>query len=280
MRGDLMSQREEYSAGVPCWVETLQPEPRAALDYYGALLGWEFAGPGPMPGRLPGEYFVARVQGRDVAGVGSLPSLGEQPAPSWNTYVRVDSADEAAERAKAAGANLLIGPLDALPAGRLAVIVDPVGAVVGLWEARAREGAQLVNEPGTWAMSSLHTTDGEGAKAFYGSVFGWEPQAFGSPEAQMTLWRLPGYVGGEGKWATVPSDVVAVMAPTGDAAAAVPPHWNVNLRVENADATVEQATTLGGQVIVPALDTPGFRSAVLADPQGAVFSIGQLTTGP
>jgi uncharacterized protein len=96
--------------------------------------------------------------------------------PAWNTYVRVDNVDEAAERPKAAGARVLIGPLDALPAGRLAVLVDPVGAVVSMWEARAREGAQLVNEPGTWAMSSLHTTDGEGAKAFYGSVFGWSPR--------------------------------------------------------------------------------------------------------
>ena len=274
-----MSEREHYPAGVPCWVETLQPDPRAALDFYGPLFRWEFAGPGPMPGELPGEYFVAQVNGRDVAGIGSLPDLGG-PAAAWSTYIRVDSADQAAASAQAAGASLLLGALDALPAGRLAVVVDPVGAVVCVWEARARKGAQLVNEPGTWAMSSLHTTDGEGAKAFYGSVFGWQPEAFGSPEAQMTLWRLPGYVGGEGKWATVPRDVVAVMAPTGDAAAAVPPHWNVNLRVEDADATVEHAASLGGQVIAPVLNTPGFRSAVLDDPQGAVFSIGQLTAGP
>jgi uncharacterized protein len=275
-----MGEREAYPANVPCWVETLQPDPRAALDFYGPLFGWEFVGPGPMPDPLQGEYFVAQVKGREVAGLGSLPDLGAPPVPSWNTYVRVDSVDEAVERAKAEGAGLLIGPLDARPAGRLAVLIDPVGAVVCVWEARAREGAQLINEPGTWAMSSLHTTDGDGAKAFYGSVFGWQPEAFGSPEAEMTLWRLPGYVGGEAKWAAVPRDVVAVMAPTGDAAAAVPAHWNVNLRVDDADATVERASSLGGQVIVPVLDTPGFRSAVLADPQGAVFSIGQLTGVP
>jgi predicted enzyme related to lactoylglutathione lyase len=275
-----MSEREEYPAGVPCWVETLQPDPRAALDFYGALFGWEFAEPGPMPGQRPGEYFVARLEGRDVAGVGSVPESGDPARASWNTYIRVDSADEAVERAKAAGAGVLIGPLDALPAGRLAVLVDPVGAVISVWEARAREGAQLINEPGTWAMSSLHTGDGEAAKAFYGSVFGWQPDAFGSPEAPMTLWRLPGYVGGEGKWATVPSDVVAVMAPTGAAATPVPPHWNVNLRVDDADATVGRAVGLGGNAIAPVLDTPGFRSAVLADPQGAVFSIGQLTADP
>jgi len=68
-----MSEREEYPAGVPCWVETLQPDPRAARDFDGPLFGWEFAGPGFMPGDLPGEYFVARVEGRDVAGIGSLP---------------------------------------------------------------------------------------------------------------------------------------------------------------------------------------------------------------
>jgi len=96
----------------------------------------------------------------------------------------------------------------------------------------------------------------------------------------MTLWRLPGYVGDEAKWSAVPRDVVAVMAPTGDATSGVPPHWNVNLRVDDADATVERAASLGGQVIMPVLDTPGFRSAVLADPQGAAFSIGELTGVP
>jgi predicted enzyme related to lactoylglutathione lyase len=274
-----MSEREEYPAGVPCWVETLQPDPRAALDFYGPLLEWEFAGPGPMVGDPPGEYFVAQVDGRDVAGIGSVPDLGGPPLASWNTYIRVDSADQAADSARAAGASLLLGPLDALPAGRLAVLVDPVGAVVSVWEARAREGAELVNEPRTWAMSSLHTTDPEAAKVFYGSVFGWQPEPFGSLEAPMTLWRLPGYVGGEVEQ-PVPRDVVAAMAPAGDAAAAVPPHWNVNIRIGDADATVEQAARLGGQVIMPAFDTPGFRNAVLADPQGAVFSISQLTAGP
>jgi predicted enzyme related to lactoylglutathione lyase len=274
-----MSERVRYPAGVPCWVDTLQPDPRAALDFYGALFGWEFDGPGPMRDDPPGEYFVAQIEGRDVAGIGSLPDLGAPAVPSWNTSIRVDSADDAAEHAKATGASLLAGPLDALPAGRLAVLVDPVGAAFCLWEARAREGAQLVNEPRTWAMSSLHTTDPERAKEFYGSLFGWQPEPFGPPAAEMTLWRLPGYVGGEPQQ-PVPRDVVAVLAPSGDAAAAVPPHWNVNFWVDDADATAGQAAGLGGQVLMPPFDTPGFRSAVVADPQGAVFSISQLTAGP
>src|SRR3569833_3146472 len=88
------SERERYPAGVPCWVETLQPDPQAALDFYGPLLGWEFAGPGPQPGDPPGEYFVARARGRDVAGIGTLPAHSGTAAPAWSTSIRVDSADE------------------------------------------------------------------------------------------------------------------------------------------------------------------------------------------
>jgi uncharacterized protein len=264
-----MSRRSQYPPGVPCWVETLQPDPRAALEFYGPLFGWEFSDPGPLAGDLAGEYLVARLDGRDVAGIGSLPD-GGPPVAVWNTHIRVDSADAAAERAQAAGATLLAGPLDALPAGRFAVVVDPAGAVISVWEAQSREGAQLVNEPGSWMMSSLHVTDPDMAIAFYRSVFGWEPEASGP----LTLWRLPGYRGdAEG---TVPPDVVAVMAPPDDA---VPPHWNVNLRVDDAEATAALATSLGGAVLAPVFDTPGFRNAILADAQGGVFSSSQLVAG-
>jgi predicted enzyme related to lactoylglutathione lyase len=273
-----MSERGRYPAGVPCWVDTLQPDPHAALGFYGALFGWDFAGPGPMPRNPSGQYFVAQVRGRDVAGIGSSPEAGRPPMAWWNTYVRVDSADEAATRASAAGGTLLIGPVDALPAGRLAVFADPAGVPVCVWETRAREGAQLVNEPGAWAMSSLHTPDPEGAIAFYAQMFGWQPEPSGPVGAQITLWRLPGYAGEAGQ--PIPSDVVAVMAPIADGPTAPPPHWNVNLRVEDIDATAQRAAELGGKVIVLPQEASGFRSAVLADPQGAVFSASQLAVGP
>jgi predicted enzyme related to lactoylglutathione lyase len=261
-----MSERAGYLPGVPCWVETLQPGPREALDFYGPLFGWEFSEPGPMPGG--GEYFVARLRGRDVAAVGGLPPVGGPAVPIWNTYVSVDDIGPAADRATAAGGTVVIGPLDALPAGRLAVVVDTAGAAFSLWEAGVRHGAELVNEPGTWTMSSLHTTDVHVAGEFYGAVFGWVTEAYGP----VTLFRRPDYVGGlEGQ--PIPRDVVAVMAPP---SAEVPPHWNVDLRVADVDTSAERAVTLGGTVILAPLDTPGLRSAVLADPQGAVFSVSSL----
>lgn len=271
-----MGARDEYPAGVPCWVEALEPDPRDALGFYGSLLGWEFSEPGPMPGGMPGEYFVARVEGREVAGIGALPERGGPP-PSWSTYVRVDDAAATAEHVTSAGGRLLIGPLDASQDGRFAVLADPAGAAFGVWEARGRAGAQLVNEPGSWAMSSLHTSDPAGTRAFYGAVFGWQAEAM-APGSPLTLFRLPGYVGGE-PGQPVPRDVVAVMTGTdGDPAApTVPTHWNVNLRVDDTDAVAAHAGQLGGTVLAPPTDTPGFRSAVLLDPQGAAFSISQVT---
>jgi predicted enzyme related to lactoylglutathione lyase len=189
------------------------------------------------------------------------------------TYVRVDDADETIDKAKRAGGTVLDGPIDAPPAGRLAVLADPSGAVVCAWEAGTREGAQLVNEPSAWAMSTLHTCGIDEALHFYGAVFGWEPEPFGP----VTLWRLPGYVGGEPKQ-PVPRDVVGVMAPITPSAngAAPPPRWSVDFWIDDANATAARAEMHGGTVIVSPHDTPGFRSSVIKDPQGAVFSISQL----
>jgi len=272
-----MSQRDEYPAGVPCWVETFQPDPRAALGFYGAVFGWAFSEPGPLPGGLPGQYFVGHVDGRAVAGIGSAPEVGGPPMPVWNTHVGVDDADAAVDRATSAGGRLVLGPLDAPGEGRIAVLVDPTGAGFSVWEARGRAGAQLVNEPRTWAMSSLHTPDPAAAGAFYGAVFGWqsEPIAAGNP---VTLFRLPGYVGGEPDQ-PIPRDVVAVMTATeaGPDGPAVPPHWNVNLRVDDTDALAAHVADLGGSVLIAPMDSLGMRNAVLLDPQGGAFSVSQVS---
>jgi predicted enzyme related to lactoylglutathione lyase len=279
-RGGDMSERERYPPGVPCWVETLQRDPREALEFYRGVFGWEFVGPGPMPGRR-GEYFVARVRGRDVAGVGSAAGPDAARTPSWSTFVRVASADETAETARRAGGVVRDGPFDVLPAGRMAVLDDPAGATFCVWEARAREGAQVVNEPRAWAMSLLHTPDPEGAKAFYGATFGWKAEPFEAGGARLTLWRLLGYVGGEPEQ-PVPRDVVAVMVPTGGSGTPgeVRAHWGVGFWIESVERAAEDALRLGGKVVVPPDEAPGFRTAVLADPEGAAFSVSQLVAAP
>jgi hypothetical protein len=247
-----MSERETYQPGVPCWVDNLVEDVEAAMRFYGGLFGWEFDGPGP------GGYYVAKVRGRDVAGVGQAPP---GVRPGWNTYVSVASVEEAARGV----GRVIQKPLDVLPAGRLAVLEDPSGALIGLWEPVERQGAQRVNEAGAWAMSVLHTPS---PSDFYADTFGWEAEEFAPG---MSLFRLPGYVGGEPRQ-PVPRDVVAAMAEEDG-----PAHWSVGFWVHDADGLVVRAPELDGSVVAPAFDGGGMRHAVLADPAGATF---QVTTAP
>ncbi len=186
-------ERDRYPAGVPCWVDIARRDPDAAADFYGGLFGWRFVEQSP-PGAS--RYLIARIRGRDVAGVGSETSEGPS-APAWRTYVATDDADETARRVREAGGRVLVDPVDVGDAGRMAVCSDPSGATFSIWRAGRRTGAQLVNEPGTWNFSELNTDDRDGAEAFYGAVFGWELNGFGDeawwfgPLAHARVRRLP-----------------------------------------------------------------------------------------
>jgi uncharacterized protein len=269
-----MSERDGFQPGVPSWVDVLGPDSRRLLDFYGPLFGWDFAGPGEMPGDPPGEYFVARLRGREVAGIGSLPPHGS--APAWNTYVEVASADAAVEDVKRAGGTVLAEPFDAPPAGRIAAVADTASAAFCVWQPDARSGAQRVNEPSAWSMSALNTSDRDGAAEFYGAVFGWQLESFQMGDTEFGLFRLPGFVGGEPEQ-PVPRDLVATMAPLADGAQ---PHWSVDFWIDDVERAVAAATGHGGAVVAPPYPLPPFRQAVLADPNGAAFSVSQLVAAP
>jgi predicted enzyme related to lactoylglutathione lyase len=279
-----LQERHGYPAGVPCWVDTGQPDPEAAVVFYGDLLGWEFEE--RTPEGSPQRYFVAQLQGRDVAGVGSQPE-GAPPTPVWNTYVWVDSADETAAKVSDAGGSVLMEPFDVSDAGRMGVFSDPSGAVFCAWQAKESKGAQIVNEPGTWNFSGLNTRDPEGAKAFYGSVFGWEASGIDMDGGGGSFWRLPGYgdylerddPGLRERMADVGApkgfeDAIAWLMPMrrDQFPEDTPPHWSVTFAVDDADAIADRAAKLGGKVLAPPVDAPWVRTTVLSDPQGAVFT--------
>ena len=146
-----MTARDTSSVGVPCWVDTWQPDPQAAKDFYGPLFGWTFDDPAPMPSGLDGDYYVARLHGQLVAGIGQPPP---QSPPGWITHVHVDDVGEALVRSERAGGKRL-APFDAGADDRLAVLVDATGVPFCLRKAGGNDGAELANEPNSWAMSSL-----------------------------------------------------------------------------------------------------------------------------
>jgi uncharacterized protein len=257
-----MSERDTYPAGVPCWVTNLQHDVPAATAFYKELFGWETErGPDDVA-----PYALGRLRGRDVAGIGTMPDPAAPPA--WVMEVRVDDLPATVAKVREAGGTVLQENVDFTPVGRLGVFEDPQGGVFCAWEAGDREGAQVINEAGAWAMSALRTPRPDQAAAFYGAVFGWEPESFGPA----TMFRLPGYVGGE-ESQPVPRDVVAVMLP---APAENPVAWGTDFWVSDADGAAETVQRMGGRVLEGPFDAPPFRQAVVADCGGAVFSISEL----
>src|SRR5918998_1727317 len=136
-----MSERDGFQPGVPSWVDVTGPDTDRLTGFYGAVFGWDFTGPGEIPGYPPGKYFVAQLRGRDVAGVASLPP--QSGGPRWNTYIEVESVDGTAGDIEQAGGTILAQPFDAPPAGRIAVAADPTGASFAIWEPRGRRGRVL-----------------------------------------------------------------------------------------------------------------------------------------
>jgi hypothetical protein len=276
-----MSERDGYIPGVPCWVDTSQPEPEAALTFYSGLFGWKFED--VMPQGSGGRYFIGRIRGGDVAAVGSIPE-GAPPMAMWNTYVWVESADETATKAREAGGGVAMEPFDVLDSGRMAVLTDPEGAAFCVWQAKDHKGAKVVNEHGSLNFNGLATRDAEGAKAFYGTVFGWKTLALPAG----VMWTLPGY--GDHLEESNPGlrqqmaqmgapegfiDVVAALNPIADDAD-TPAHWSVTFAVDDAADTAMKAQDLGGFVVAGPFDAPWSRMAVIKDPQGATFIASQF----
>ncbi len=273
-----MPERDGYLPGVPCWVDTSQPDPAAAVAFYGELFGWEFED--VMAPESEGRYFTARIRGGDVAAVGSVPA-GAPPQAMWNTYVSVQSADDTATKVRESGGSVLMEPFDVMDAGRMAVFADPEGAAFCVWQAKAHKGAQVVNEHGSLNFNGLNIRDAGGAKAFYGAVFGWRTIEL---DGGFEMWTLPGYgdelerdnpdlrkqmaeVGAPAGF----EDVVAALVPIADDAD-VPAHWSVTFGVDDADVIADRAAELGGTVVVAPFDAPWVRMTVIADPQGAMFT--------
>ena len=277
-----MPERDGYIPGVPCWIDTSQPDPAAAVSFYSGLFGWDFEN--VMPEGAPGEYFIGRIRGGDVAAVGSIPE-GVPRMATWNTYIWVTSADDTASRVRDAGGAVVMEPFDVLDSGRMAVLSDPEGAVFCAWQPNNHKGAQIVNEHGSLNFNGLATRDPETAKSFYGDVFGWTALALSSG----SMWALPGY--GDHLEESSPGlreqmagmgapdgfiDVVAALNPISDDDSGTPAHWSVTFGVDDADAAAAKAAELGGEIVAGPFDAPWTKMAVIKDPQGAMFIASQF----
>ncbi|WP_131744705.1 VOC family protein [Frankia sp. Cppng1_Ct_nod] len=251
-----MVEITSYAPGTPSWVDLGSPDLDASTEFYGALFGWE-AHKAPQP--EAGGYTMFQFNGKWVAGVGPLFNTDQPPA--WSTYISVADADATVAAATAAGATVLMAPMDVLDVGRMAVLLDPVGAAISVWQPRAHAGAQLVNEPGAFCWNELATRSIEPAKNFYSNVFGWGAETNSINDVEYTEWKLDG------------KSIGGMIKMNEQWPAGVPSHWMVYFAVTDTDAAAAKAEDLGGKISVPPTTIQVGRFAVLNDPQGAAFSV-------
>jgi uncharacterized protein len=251
-----MSERSSYLPGTPSWIDLQSPDTGAAAAFYGGLFGWKAL---IDPREDAGGYGMFTLRDKVVAGLG--PMMNPEMPPFWSVYLTVSDADATLAAATAHGATVIAGPMDIFDAGRMAVLQDPVGSFVSIWQPGAHIGAQLVNEAGTFAWNELATTDLPAAREFYASVFGWGLESGGDASAIFT----------------VADDMVCGAHTAGEYEF---PAWSIWLAVDDCDASAALATELGGSIMMPPSDMDFGRGAVLADPHGAVFGIGAMNQDP
>lgn len=255
-----MSERKELLPGSFCWPELATADLAKAKSFFSGLFGWE---PVDVP-TAGGTYTIFKLRGLDVAAARSLSSeeCGQKIPSHFMNYVSTAAVDAAAEKAKELGGKVLYGPFDVMGIGRMAVVCDPEGIPFALWEARGHIGIQLAGEPGALSWTEIVTRDADGAKAFYGGLFGWTFKASGDAMPDyVEIYREEQPIGG-------------VFPMKGDEWAGVPGHFMPYFAVVDADAAFAKAKELGGTAVVPPTDIPGVgRFSLLRDDQGAHFSV-------
>ncbi|MEU9703736.1 VOC family protein [Streptomyces sp. NPDC047981] len=251
-----------YKPGTPCWIDLMVPDQQAALDFYCDLFGWQ----GEIGPAETGGYSVCTLKGKPVAGImkamnpdGTVPD--PLPPTVWTTYLSTNDLDAAVASATDAGGTVMVPAMDVMDLGRMAVITDPTGAVVGLWQPVGFPGATIVNEHGALTWNELVTADVAAAAAFYSAVLPVTTARSEMPGAE-------GYVEYQ-----VDGRAVGGMMDLGSFPEGVPPHWQAYFSVDDVDSVQAAAVRAGGSVLAPAFDMAAGRMAVLADPQGGAFAV-------
>ena len=254
-----MPTRETAPHGAPCWTDLMTSDVAAATDFYTQLFGWT----ADEPNAELGNYFTFYRDGVRVAG-GYSKMPGTEGMPDvWSVYLDTDDAEKTVATAAAEGGHVIAPAMQVMDFGTMAVVADPGGAAIGMWQPGSHTGFGVLLEDRSPSWFELHTRDYETVIAFYQNVFGWETHTMSdTPELRYTVMKNPD---GEG-------DLAGIM----DASAFLPPgvsYWTVYFGTADADATLAKVVELGGTIVRPAEDTPYGRLAVAADSTGAKFSL-------
>jgi predicted enzyme related to lactoylglutathione lyase len=246
-----MPTRDDAPIGAPCWIDLGTTDPERSRAFYSDLFGWTVVDPGPDYG----GYANFAKDGVQVAGSMQTETNG------WSVYLAVADAAATCDAAAAHGGAVVMPAMEVQRLGSMAMVADPGGSVVGLWQPGEHRGFGVYDEPNTPGWFELHTTNHAAVVDFYTKVFGWPAFAVSDTDD----FRYTTY--GEGE-----AQLAGIMDGTAFGGGA-PAGWSVYFRVEQTDKVVARAEELGASSVHPPEDTPYGRLAHLHDPLGASFKL-------
>lgn len=257
-----MTEQERVVEGVPCWIDLSTSDKPRAIAFYGGLFDWAAT----ERGEEFGSYSIVSKGDAEVGGMmQKSPDMGNMP-DLWGVYVAVDDIAATLDHAVSRGAQRLVAPMPIGDMGTMAVILDPTGAALGLWQPDQFAGFAVSGEAGSPVWFELQTRDMVGAAAFYREVFGLkatppDPSHEGPPYSML---KKDGV------------ERAGIFDMTGIVPEEIGPYWTVYFGVEDLDAAVRYVEDNGGTIITPKMEVGGGTWATVTDPMGAPFVLMQV----
>ena len=253
---------DAHDPGTICWIDLASTDADGATEFYCDLFGWTAS----EPIENAGGYRLLLHGGRQVAGL--APVWGDTDRSAWSIYVASRDVDQTCAAALVSGGDVVMDAMDVLAAGRMAILRDPAGALISVWQAGEHHGYEAHGEPGTPIWSELVTTSLATAETFYGGVFGWTAEQHEPCGAPYTVWKrgdrlVGGAVEIDETW---PEDAL--------------PHWRSPSRAPTATPPPRRAARSEAPSGSRRRDIGAGRCALLEDPAGAAFSVITLRTHP
>ncbi len=256
-----MSLPDNRPVGAPCWIDLITSDTSAAQTFYSELFGWSGTA---ADQEKYGGYITFTLDGNDVAGCMGKDSSMQAMPDAWTVYLSSRDTAATVVAAQQRGAPVFVEPMPIPEVGVMAVVADPGGASIGVWQADPFAGFDVLGEPGRPTWFELHSRSYEDAVRFYREVFGWETDVMSDqPDFRYTTL-------GAGR------DAVAGIVDTSvwpDRSDELELTWHVYFAVEDCDAACAKVTDLDGSVKYPPGDSPFGRIATVQDPGGAVFKL-------
>ncbi|MEU1122472.1 VOC family protein [Streptomyces sp. NPDC005899] len=249
------------SEGTPCWADGTFGDLDGAKRFYGEVLGWTYGESMPEYG----NYTQAYVDGKAVAAL-SPPMPGQESPPAWTLYLASPDAAATTAKIREHGGEVLVEPMRVGDFGTMVLAADPAGTPFGAWQAGSHEGFQARTVPGAYAWAEVYTRDPAKADAFFPAVFGYGVKHLEDDAIDFSLYDLGG------------DPVLGRMKMGEDFPPEVPAHLNVYFTVADCDGAVDRAKSLGAELRFGPMTMPFGRFAALTDPQGAVFSLIDVST--